>query len=308
VIDTLSSIDTAFLLGLCFSGVALSLVVSLRFLNFPDLTIEGSFPLGGAVAGIVLVRTGSAALAITSGVIAGALSGLVTAGLHVFLRIGKLLSGILVLAITYSVTLRVLGGSNLSLLTVGGLWSRLERYDQIWTGGSATPFDPARIAFLLVLSCILSSVLIVFFRATPGIAIRAAGDNENLLPTLGRDPRPYKFVALAISNGLAALAGSLVSFNQGFADVGMGHGVLILGLAALMLGEQTLGRLLGPRRLVAALVLAAVAGSVLYQGILLVSFRLGVSASDVKALTAMTVLGVIVLSGGGSVFYRGRTF
>lgn len=306
--ELLSTIDTAVLLGLCFSGVALGLVISLRFLNFPDLTIEGSVPLGGAVGGLVLLHTESLPLAAASGALAGALAGCITASLHVFLGVGKLLSGILMLAALYSVCLRVLGGSNLSLLRVEGALSRIESIDREWSASFGASVDPAKIGLLVLLIGTLALLLIRFFNARPGIAIRAVGDNESVLPMMGRDARPFKFIALALANALGALAGVMVAFNQGFADVGMGQGGLVLGLAGLILGEQSVGRLLGSRRLVLALVLAAVAGSVLYQGALLLSFRLGVQASDVKLLTAGIVLSAIVFAGGGSVFYRGRTF
>lgn len=308
MIQLLSAVDTAVLLGLCFSGVALGLVVSLRFLNYPDLTIEGSVTLGGAIGGLILLHTASLPLALCGAVLGGALAGCVTASLHVFLGVGKLLSGILMLAALYSVCLRVLGGSNLSLLRTEGAWTRFDLFDRGWSESVGVSVDPGKIAFLFLLLGTLAAAIVWFFSSRPGIAIRAVGDNETVLPMMGRDARPFKFMALALANGLGGLAGALIAFNQGFADVGMGQGGLVLGLAGLILGEQSVGRLLGSRRLVTALVLAAIAGSVLYQAALLLSFRLGVQASDVKLLTAAIVLLAIVFAGGGSVFYRGRTF
>lgn len=304
----LSAMDTALLLGLCFSGIALGLVVSLRFLNYPDLTIEGSVPLGGAIGGLVLLKTGSLGMAVVAAVLGGAMAGLVTASLHVFLGVGRLLSGILMLAALYSVSLRILGGSNLSLLRSEGTWARIEAADRAWSQPLGAAFDPYKIGFLLLMVGGLTAILIWFFSARLGIAIRAIGDNEGVLAGMGRDPRPFKFVGLALSNALGALTGALVAFNQGFADVGMGYGGLVLGLAGLILGEQSLGRAIGNRHVVPALTLAAVFGSIVYQGALLLSFRLGVEASDVKLLTAALVLGAIVVTGGGTLFYRGRTF
>ena len=304
----LATADTALLLGLCYSGVALGLVVSLRFLHYPDLTVEGSFPLGGAVGALIMLETGSLSLALAATVLAGGLAGLTTASLHVFLGVGKLLSGILMIAVLYSVSLRVLGGSNLSLLQVDSAWQAIESVDREWSKSVGVILDPLKLVFLLAIMCTLGFILTRFFRSGPGLTIRALGDNESVVSGLGRDPRPYKFVALGIGNAIAALAGALVAFNQGFADVGMGQGALVLGLAALILGEQSVGRLLGGRRLVVALVLAAIVGSIIYQVVLLLSFRLGFEASDVKFITAALVLGVIVLTGGGSFFYRGRTF
>jgi putative ABC transport system permease protein len=304
----LSAIDTTVLLGLCFSGIALGLVVSLRFLNFPDLTIEGSVPLGGSVGGVVLVHTGSFSLAILAAVASGALAGCFTATLHVFFGVGKLLSGILMLAALYSISLRVLGGSNLSLLRTNGAWTRFDLFDRQLSDSFGVSIDPWKIGFLSLLICSLAMAIIWFFNARPGIAVRAVGDNERVLPMMGRDARHFKYVGLALANCLGALAGCLVAFNQGFADVGMGQGGLVLGLAGLILGEQTLGRIMGSRRLVVALVFGAVFGSILYQCALSLSFQIGVRASDVKLLTAGIVLMAIVFTGGDSVFYKGRTF
>jgi len=308
VTTLVSALDTAFLLGLCFSGVALGLVVSLRFLNYPDLTIEGSVPLGGAVGAAVLLSTESFFLALIAALASGAIAGCVTASLHVFLRVGKLLSGILMLAALYSISLRVLGGSNLSLLQAGGAWTRIDTIDRQWSQATGVSLDPAKLVALSAIIGLVALALIAFFNARPGIAVRAVGDSDAVLPMMGRDARPFTFVGLALANGLGALSGCLVALNQGFADVGMGQGGLVLGLAGLILGEQSIGRTIGSRRLVIALVVAAVAGSVLYQGALLLSFRMGAEASDVKLLTAAIVLSAIVFAGGGSVFYRGRTF
>ena len=308
MVGVVSALSTAVLLGLCFSGVALGLVVSFRFLNHPDLTVEGSVPLGGALAAVALVQTESLPLALVVGVGGGAVAGLGTAFVHVVLGVGKLLSGILMLSALYSISLRVLGGSNLSLLQVGGRLSWIESMDRGWSSSFGAPVDPVKVGLLVLLMGALVEGLTWFFNSRAGIAIRAVGDNEALLPALGRDPRMFKFLALALGNALAGLAGALVAINQGFADVGMGQGGLVLGLAGLIMGEQTVGRLVGPRRLVLALVLAAVLGSVLYQGVLLAAFRLGVEASDVKLVTAIVLLAAIVLAGGGNVFYRERAF
>lgn len=295
-------------MGLAFSGIAVGLVVSLRFLNYPDLTIEGSFPLGGAVGGLLLMHTGSLAIALAAAVIAGVLAGLATASLHVFLGVGRLLSGILMVAALYSVCLRILGGSNLSLLRVDGIWPSIESIDRAWSDSFGVRVDPLKIGVLLAIIGTSVALLIAFFHSRNGIMIRAIGDNEAVVSGAGRDPRLHKFIALGLGNALPALAGALVAINQGFADVGMGQGGLVLGIAGLILGEQSIGRLLGSRRLVSALLLAGVAGSILYQGALLLSFRFGVSASDVKLLTAVLVLVVSVVTRGGSLFYQGRTF
>lgn len=304
----MSILNNAVLLGLCFSGVALSLVFSLRFLNFPDLTIEGSFPLGGAVGSVFLVATGSVPIALLAAIVSGLIAGCLTAFLHVFLRVGKLLSGILMLGVLYSVNLRILGGSNISLLRTDHWFTALEKLDREWGHLSLGRLDPARITVLATLMGAIVVAAFFFFSSRTGIAIRAVGDNERVLANLGRDPRPFKFLALALANGCAALAGILVAMNQGFADVGMGQGGLVLGLAALIVGEQTIGRLIGGRRLVLALLGAAVLGSILYQVALLLALRAGIAPSDLKLFTALVVLSAIVVTRTRSVFYEERAF
>ncbi len=306
--DALGLLNNAILLGLCFSGLALSLVFSLRFLNFPDLTIEGSFPLGAAAGSAALVASGSLPLAFLAAIASGLLAGSCTAFLHVFLRVGKLLSGILMLSALYSICLRVLGGSNISLLRTESWFSKLEALDRNLGGGAGVSADLAKITFL---ACLMGSLILAahaFFTSRSGIAIRSIGDNERVLVNLGRDPRPYKFLALALGNAAAALSGLLVAMNQGFADVSMGQGGLVLGLAALILGEQTAARIVGPRRLVLALLLAALVGSVLYQVALLFALRAGIAPSDLKLFTALIVLAAMVAARGGSAFYAERTF
>ena len=311
MLELISAIDTAVLVGLCFGGVVLGLVVSFRFLHHPDLTIEGSFPLGGALAGVVLVHTEWLPLALLAGVFGGAAAGVGTAIIHVALGVGKLLSGIIMLSALYTVFLRVLGGnSNLSLLqhVEDNLWSSSELTDRRLSDQFGVTIDPVQILLLVLLTAGLSWFLTAFFNSRRGIAIRAVGDNETLLPAFGRDPRPFKFLALALANALAGLSGALVTINQGYADIGMGQGVLVLGLAGLVIGEQSVGRLVGARRMVPALIVAAVGGSILYQGLLNVSLSLGLESSDVKLMTAVLLLSAIVFAGGGNVFYRGRTF
>ncbi len=304
----LSLFNTALLLGFCFSGVALALVFSLRFLNYPDLTVEGSFPVGAAAGVLCLSKTGSVWLAFVAAIAAGLLAGCITAAIHVFLGVGKLLSGILMLAILYSICLRILGGSTLSLLSSENWFTKLELFDRNVGAVGGVRIDPARLTFFGLLAILISCAAVFFFRSRTGIAIRSLGDNERVLVDLGRDPRPFKFLALALANGLAACSGFCVALNQGFADVGMGQGTLVLGLAGLIVGEQTVGRLLGERRLVIALVFAALAGSVLYQLALLLALRFGIAPSDLKLFTALIVLSAVVATRGGSVFYPGRTF
>lgn len=304
----LSTLDTALVLGLCLAGVPLALAMSLRFMNFPDLTVEGSFPFGAALAGIVAIHTSSLPLALMAGILGGALAGSITGLIHVYLGVGKLLSGILVLAGLYSISLRTMDGSNLSLLDVSTFWNRLEAKDQALSSGLGSPLDPYKLLLLLLLVGLVFLLGRTFLVTRTGVFLRATGDNEEIVAAAGRDSRPIKIAGLALANAMSGLSGALVALNQGFADVGMGQGVLVAGLASLIIGEQIVARLPGGRRIVPAILASAILGSVLYQCVLLATYRLGVRASDVKLLTAGLVLATIVATRGGSAYFPRRTF
>ena len=211
------------------------------------------------------------------------------------------------LAALYSVCLRVLGGSNISLLSATNSFVKLENMDRRLMFASVA-IDPFKIAFFGALTALSIGAGYLFFNSRPGIAIRSIGDNERALVNLGRDPRPYVFLALAMANGLAGVAGLLIAMNQGFADVGMGQGDLVLGLAALILGEQTVARWIGARNLVLALLGGAVAGSVIYELVILLALRAGIAPSDLKLLTAAIVTIAMIATRGANEFYEERSF
>jgi len=263
--------------GLAYGIMVLGVYLSFRILNFADLTVDGSFPLGGAVAATLVVAGVNPALATAAGFGAGLLAGAATAFLATKARIAPLLAGILTMTALYSINLRVMGRANIQLLRQTTLVSLVQ--DQALGG------DYAVLLFLAVAAIALAAVLWWFLRTSLGSALRAVGDNEDMIRSLGVDTDLAKVLGLALSNGLVALSGALVAQYQGFADVGMGIGTIVAGLASVIVGEVVVGEATVGRALAGVL-----AGSVIYRLAVFAALRAGFAPTDLKLMTALLVI------------------
>ena len=274
--------------GFLFSFLALGVLISFRFFRFPDLTAEGSYPMGGAVAAALLVQDVDPVLATAAAVLAGVAAGTVTALVHTRLRINNIVAGIVVMTALYSVNLRIMGRANISLLTAGSVFddfaAMLARHGLV-----LRPAAAAILLTLLVLAVV--AFLLARFMATDlGLAVRATGENETMIRALGVDTGWTKVVGLALSNGAIALSGALVAQDHGFADIGMGTGVLVTGAAAVMIGEAIFGD--GSiRRWIAA----ALTGVLIYQFLVVLALRVGLAPTDLKMVTAALLLASLAL-------------
>jgi putative tryptophan/tyrosine transport system permease protein len=278
--------------GLMFALVALGSFLTFRVLDFPDLTIEGSFPLGGAVAAKLMVMGVDPLSATLAGAAAGSIAGLVTAFLNIRLRILHILAGILTAIALYSVNLRIMGGPNVGLLNLDTVFSLSERL------GLSSRYAP--IAILLVVVIIAKIALDIFLSTGVGLAMRASGANPRMAKANGVNVDRMLTLGLGIANGLAGLAGALFAQMLGAADVSMGIGVIVVALAAVIGGTALM-----PSRLVPMLTLACVLGSILYRlaiALALNSNFIGLSASDVNLVTAILV--AIALFAPGRKFSR----
>lgn len=268
--------------GILYSFIALGVMIPFRLLAFPDLTSEGSFPLGGCLCAVLLLA-GVHPLVATLAAMAGAMAaGVATAFIHLRFRINTLLSGILVMTILYSVNLRVLGRANVALLSNETILSVVSARLNSDVGFQL-------VAFLILALALLAS-LYWFLRTETGLSLRAVGVNPSLVPSLGIDPWTWIIAGLALANGLSGLAGAVVVQLQGFADVQMGFGVLITGLAAVIIGETLIGR-----DSVARQVAAPVLGSVLYYQLVSLGLALGLKPADLKLATGVFVLLTLAL-------------
>lgn len=271
--------------GLIYGLMALGVYLSFRVLAFPDLSVDGTLPLGAAVAGILILRGVHPLWAGLAGAGAGALAGILTGVLATRLRIPGLLAGVLTMIMLYSLNLRIMGRPNLSLLGKPSVLVYLAQ-------GLGTPRAYENLVAAGIFALVAAGLLLLFLHTEVGATLRAVGQNPQLVRTLGTNPDNFLILGLALSNGLVGLSGALVAQYSGFADVGMGVGTIIAGLASVIVGEI----LLRPRTLLGA-VAAALVGSVVYRLAISVALRygaaLGFTASDLRLLTALVVLGAL---------------
>jgi putative ABC transport system permease protein len=284
--------------GLVFALLALGVYVSFRIFHFPDITADGSFALGGATTAAMLVGGWSPLVASAGGFLAGMAAGTSTGLLHTRFQIHGLLSGILVTTALYSINLHVLGRSNVSLNetpTLPKLWTGFlqklfgesDRHSILgWTVGTQD------LAILLAMSLLVTAIglsLFFFLKTNIGTAMRGAGDNAQMIRALGASDKGLLIFGLAVANGLIALSGSLLAQIQEFADVQMGIGMVVWGLASVIIGES----LVGTSRF-GLLLAGTVLGSLLFRMLIAIALRCGLNPNDLKLITAVFVFAALV--------------
>ncbi len=279
---SLGALSGALEQGLVYAVMALGVYLTFRVLNFPDLTVDGSFPLGAAVAARLITGGASPVAATLVAPFLGFAAGAVTGILNTRLKISGLLAGILTMTALYSINLRVMGRANIPLLRSASVLTVLNRL--------GVPSSVSALALFVAVVALLKLALDVFLRTEFGLALRATGDNEVMIRSLGVNTDSAKIVGLGLSNALVALAGALVAQYQGFADIGMGIGMVVAGLASVIIG----GALFAPRSIGLA-TLGVVAGSLVYRFAVFFALRMGFAPTDLKIVTALLV--VVALAG-----------
>ena len=270
--------------GLVFGIMALGVYITFKILNFADLTVDGSFPLGAAVASSLIVSGQSPFLATFIAFLAGALAGAMTGLLNTKAKISDLLSGILTMTSLYSINLRIMGRPNTPLLNQPTIYSVISEFFN-----RALPSFPTKytyIIFFVIFALLVKILLDAFLKTQMGFALRATGDNPQMIRSQGVNTDLAKVIGLILSNGLISLSGALVAQYQGFADVGMGVGTIVAGLASVIIGDSLFGA-----GSIFISTLGVLFGSFLYRFsiALVLSFRLA-QASDLKLLTAIVVI------------------
>lgn len=268
--------------GLLWGILALGLYLSFRILNFPDMTVEGTFPFGAAICVAALVRGVNPLLATFLAFLGGMLTGLVTGLLYTKGRIPILLAGILTMTGVYSINLRILGKANVGLLNQATLLN-IKFLEKL-----PNNFPTTVIGLIFAILTII--LLALFLNTDLGQAFIATGDNEKMARSLGINTDNMKILGLMLSNGLIGLAGGLLAQNGGYADVNMGIGTMVIGLAAIIIGEVVYGNLSLTARLVAVVV-----GSILYRLALLLVLQLGFSTNDFKLISAIILAVCLML-------------
>jgi putative ABC transport system permease protein len=285
-------------MGLILALLALGVYLSFRVFNFPDITADGSITFGASVTSTLLVHHWSPWLATAAGFGAGMIAGTVTGVLHTKFKINGLLSGILVMTALYSVNLHVMGKSNVPLLNEKTLATEAEsvgyrlfhsRDDLSILGWTVGVRDAAMLIGAFAFIALVGLALYLFFRTNLGTAMRATGDNPQMNRALGVSVDFILILGLALSNGMIGLAGALLAQYQGFADVQMGIGMVVWGLASVIIGESLVGS-----NKVGLLVTGAVMGSVLFRLLVAIALRWGLNPNDLKLITAAFVFVALV--------------
>lgn len=278
----------ALALGLAYSCLGMGVYITMRIFNFPDITADGSLTFGASITAALLVAGIPPSVAVLAALAGGFLAGATTGIIHTRFRINGLLSGILVMTALYSVNLRVMGRSNVPLIDTVTILSPLEHVSWITSPqiGPTLLFLVITIGFVLLLSW--------FFRTDFGLSMRATGDNETMIAAQGVGTDMMKIVGIGLSNALIALSGSLVAQFQGFADIGMGVGIVVFGLASVIIGD-TLSTLFTQQFRIWIKFTSVAIGTVLFRFLVAFALSLGLDPVDLKLATAVFVLLAIVL-------------
>ena len=282
---SLFSLFGAIEIGLIFALVALGVYISFRLLRFPDLTVDGSFPLGGAVCAVLIAAGINPWIATLAATVAGAVAGMVTGWLNVKLKIMDLLASILMMIALYSVNLRIMGGPNVPLINDPTIFNLLQP-----TGMEDYVFRPL---LLLVIVVAAKLALDWFFATERGLAIRATGSNPRMARAQGVNTGAMILLGMAVSNGLVGLAGAMFVQTQGGSDISMGIGTIVIGLAAVIVGESIL-----PSRKIIWATLAVVVGAIVYRFFIAAALNsdfIGLKAQDLNLVTAVLVTIALVI-------------
>ncbi len=271
--------------GLIYAILALGVYITFKILDFPDMSVDSSFPLGAAVTAMMMSKGISPLLTLPASMIAGALAGMLTGLIHVRLKVRDLLAGIIVMTGLYSVNLHIAGRSNVQLFM----------NDTIFKNAfvSSLPFEVQTyvpVVILALLTLLVKVIMDLYLATRSGFLLRATGDNPTLVATLAKDSGSVKIMGLAIANALVALSGCVMCQYQRYFDISMGTGTLVLAVASVIVGTQLLK---GFRFLRATT--AVVLGSILYKGCVALALNFGLSPFDLKLVTAALLLVIIIL-------------
>ena len=266
--------------GLLFSIVSMGVYITYKILDFPDLSVDGTYPLGAAITVVLLVNGVNPWLAIIISSAGGAIAGGITAFLHVKLKISNLMSGILVMIALYSVNLRVMGKSNTPLFSTKTIFKNTN----------------LKSIFIIIIMVVICKIIIdTFLKTKRGFLLIAVGDNEQVVSSLGINKNGVKVLGLMISNGLVGMAGAIQAQKYGYADVTMGQGIVVMGLATVVIGITIFGKL----SLLKCTTLS-ILGAIIYKVAIAIALRVNFNPNDLKLITAIIV--IIALASNNGIF------
>ncbi|PLR78552.1 ABC transporter permease [Bacillus sp. V3-13] len=294
-----TAIFGAFESGIIYAIMALGVYLSFRVLDFPDLTVDGSFVTGAAVAATMIVAGGNPFMATLAALLAGFVAGCLTGILHTFGKINALLSGILMMIALYSINLRIMGKSNIPLLNTETALTNVSEasagigLDGFLNGiltavglGGSLPRTWGILLFMLIVTLAFKLFTDWFLKTEIGLALRATGDNKRMIRSLSANTNAMVIIGLGLSNAMVAFSGALIAQQGGFADVGMGIGIIIIGLASVIIGEAIFGT-----KTIARTTLAVIGGAIIYRIVVTLALRVEfLEAGDMKLITAAIVI------------------
>lgn len=266
--------------GLVFSIVSMGVYITYKILDFPDLSVDGTYPLGAAITAVLLVKGVNPWLAIVISAVGGAVAGGITAFLHVKLKISNLMSGILVMIALYSVNLRVMGKSNTPLFSTNTIFRNANLQS---------------IFIIIIIVAICKIIIDTFLKTKRGFLLIAVGDNEQVVSSLGINKNSVKVLGLMLSNGLVGMAGAIQAQKYGYADVTMGQGIVVMGLATVVIGITIFGKLSFLK-----CTTLSILGAIIYKIAIAIALKVNFNPNDLKLITAIIV--IIALASNNGIF------
>lgn len=273
--------------GLIYAIMALGMYITYKILDFPDMTVDGSFPLGAALSAVLISNGVNPYLTLLLSFGAGLIAGAITGFIHVKLKVRDILASIIMMTALYSVNLRIAGRANLPIYNFDNIYSN-KMTNKIFTGVLA-PFE--NVIVIAVIVIVVKLVLDWYLKTKSGYLLKAVGDNETIVTSMGIDKGKVKILGLAIANGMVALSGSMFAQQQRFFDASMGVGTAVIGLASVIIGTALFGQIS-----VFTFSISVILGSILYKGCVAAAIRLGLQSTDLKLVTAVLFLLILVIS------------
>ena len=272
--------------GLIYAIAALGIYITYKILDFPDLTADGSFTLGAAITSVLLLKNINPLLCIIISAICGFFAGAITGVIHVKFKVRDLLAGIITMMALYSINLRIVGKANVTLMQTNSIFD-------IFNIGSIS-----NIVMLLIITIIIKVIFDLYFKTKLGYLLKAVGNNPNVVISLGRNDGNIKILGLAIGNSLVAISGSLLCQQQGFFEITMGNGVMVMALASVIIGISIFKNIKYVSNTSSVII-----GSIIYKACVSIALYIGFEASDVKLITAILFL-VVLISSSNKIFEK----
>ena len=270
-----------------YAVMALGMYITYKILDFPDMTVDGSFPLGASLSAVLISQGMNPYLTLLLSFAAGLVAGTITGLIHVKLKVRDILASIIMMTALYSVNLRIAGKANLPIYNCDNIYNN-RVMDRIFAGVLAPYKNLIMIAVIVLL---VKCVLDWYLKTKSGYLLKAVGDNETLVTSMGIDKGKIKILGLAIANGLVSLSGSMFAQQQRFFDASMGVGTAVIGLASVIIGTALFGQISA-----FGFSISVILGSILYKGCVAAAIRIGLQSTDLKLVTAVLFLLILVLS------------